>query len=193
MDVKTAFLNGSIEHDIYMAQPEEFINEEHPEHVCKLKRSIYGLKQSARCWNQTLDNFLMANGYHNSGSDNCIYVKSEKNASGFISFVILAVYVDDIIPVSNEVNMLNKEKELLCKEFEMVDQGEIHYVLGMSIKRDRANKVLFINQQKYLESVLSRFGMADCKPISTPLEIGKTFHKRIDVEEPCDVQVYQQA
>ena len=63
----------------------------------------------------------------------------------------------------------------------MVDLGQIHFVLGMSVKRDRANKVLFINQEKYLESVLNRFGMQDCKPVSTPLEIGMTFHKRLNI------------
>ena len=99
MDVKTAFLNGSIEHDIHMSQPEGFIDPLYPEYVCKLKKSIYGLKQSARCWNQTLDSFLRKNGYRKSGADNCIYVKSERKANGVISFVILAVYVDDIIPV----------------------------------------------------------------------------------------------
>ena len=193
MDVKTAFLNGSIKHDIYVSQPEGFIDPDHPEYVCKLKKSIYGLKQSARCWNQTLDSFLIGNGYQKSGADNCIYVKSKTNADGFISFVTLAIYVDDIIPVSNDVEMLNKEKDSLCKEFEMVDLGEIHFVLGMSVKRDRANKVLFINQEKYLESVLNRFGMQDCKPVSTPLEPGVTFHKRLNDEEPCDKHVYQQA
>ncbi len=182
MDVKTAFLNGSIEHDIYMSQPEGFIDPDHPEYVCKLEKSIYGLKQSARCWNQTLDSFLKKNGYRKSGADNCIYVKSERKANGVISFVILAVYVDDIIPVSNDVDMLKAEKESLCREFEMVDQGEIHFVLGMSIKRDRTNKVLFINQAKYVESVLNRFRMQDCKPVSTPLEVGTTFHKRTDMK-----------
>ncbi len=192
MDVKTAFLNGSIEHDIHMSQPEGFIDPLYPEYVCKLKKSIYGLKQSARCWNQTLDSFLKKNGYRKSGADNCIYVKSERKANGVISFVILAVYVDDIIPVSNDVDMLHAEKESLCGEFEMVDQGEIHFVLGMSIKRDRTNKVLFINQAKYVESVLNRFRMQDCKSVSTPLEVGTTFHKRTDNEEPFDKHEYQQ-
>ena len=74
MDVKTAYLNESIEHDIYMSQPEGFIDPDHPEYMCKLKKSIYGLKQSARLWNQTLDSFLIGNGYRKSGADNCIYV-----------------------------------------------------------------------------------------------------------------------
>ena len=193
MDVKTAFLNGSIEHDIYMTQPKGFVDPDHPEYVCKLNKSICGLKQSARCWNQTLDSFLRSNGYRKSGTDTCIYVKSERKPNGFISFVILAVYVDDIIPVSNDVDMLNAEKESLFREFEMVDQGEINFVLGMSIKRDRATNALFINQENYLEGVLNRFEMQDCKSASTPLETGMTFHKRTEDEESFDEHVYQQA
>ena len=145
MDVKTASLNGHIEHDIYMSQPDGFIDPERPEYVCKLKKSLYGLKQSARCWNETLHSFLM-NGYRKSNADSCIYVKSTKNEDGFISFVILAVYVDDIIPLSNDIDMLNAEKKLLCKHFEMTDQGEIHFILGMTVKRGRENRTLFINQ-----------------------------------------------
>ena len=98
-----------------MSQPEGFIDPDHPNYVCKLKKSLYGLKQSARCWNQSLDNFLIANGYRRNGAHNCIYVKSEKKDDGFISFVI--------IPVSNDVNMLKVEKESLRQEFEMTDQG----------------------------------------------------------------------
>ena len=157
-----------------MTQPDRFVDPEHPEYVCKLKKSLYGLKQSARCWNETLDSFLMKNGYKKSNADSCIYVKSIKNEDSFISFVILAVYVDDIIPVSHDIVMLNAEKKLLCEHFEMTDQGEIHFILGMTIKRDRENRTLFINQTEYLESMLEIFGMADCKPVATPPET--TYH-----------------
>ena len=162
MDATTAFLNGSLEHGIYMKQREGFFDPKRPDHVCKLKRSIYGLKQSARCWNEILDNFLIKNGYRKSNADSCLYVKFVKQDNGLISFVILTVYVDDIIPVSNDLEMLNAEKELLRKEFQMVDQGELHFVLGMSIKRDQAKKTIFISQEKYLEGVINRFGMQDC-------------------------------
>ena len=81
--------------------------------------------------------------------------------------MILAVYVDDLIPVSNDINMLNAEKELLCKDFEMTDQGEIHFVRGMTFNRDRETQTLYINQHKYLESMLERFVMTNCKPIAT--------------------------
>ena len=114
--------------------------------MCKLKKSLYGLKQSARSWNQTLDNFLVTNGYRKSPADECIYVKTVTKDDGFISVVILAVYVEDIIPVSNDVTMLKAEKESLFKGFEMVDLGEIHFILGMSTKRDRATWTLTISQ-----------------------------------------------
>ena len=92
-----------------MSPPKGFIDPDHPDYVSKLKKSLYGLKQSARCWNQTLHNLLVTNGYRRSPTDECIYVKTVKRDDGFISFVILAVYVDDIIPVSNDVKMLKPE------------------------------------------------------------------------------------
>ena len=193
MDFKTAFLNGTVDHDIYMSQPEGFVDPDHPDYECKLKKSLYGLKQSARCWNQTLDNFLVTNGSRRSPADECIYVKTVRRDDGFISFVILAVYVDDIIPVSSDVKMLKAEKESLCREFEMVDLGEILFILGMSIKRHRATRSLTISQGQYLRDLLKRCGMEECKPMSTPLESGKKFHKRTDEEERCGKSIYQQA
>ena len=85
-------------------------------------------------------------GYCKSTADECIYVKSVKEANGHISFVILGVYVDDIIPVSNDPAMLKAEKAVLCERFEMIDQGEIYYLLGLSIKRDRESRTLTISQ-----------------------------------------------
>ena len=193
MDVKTAFLNGSLDCDIYMSQPEGFVDPDRPNHVCKLKKSIYGLKQSARCWNTTLDEYLKSVGYRKSNADECIYVKSMKDVNGHISFVILGVYVDDIIPVSNDTALLKAEKAALCERFEMVDQGEIHYLLGMSIKRDRESRTLTISQPNYVEKVLRKFGMENCKPVSTPLEPGRRFQQLSPNDEPFDVQTYQQA
>ena len=99
MDVKTVFLNGSLDCEIYMSQPEAFVDPDRPNYVCKLKKSDYGLKQSARCWNTILDEYLKSVGYRKSNADGCIHVKSLKEANGRIGFVILSVYVDDIIPV----------------------------------------------------------------------------------------------
>ena len=186
MDVKTAFLNGS--HPLHVSHP--FVDPGRPNHVSKLKKSIYGLKQSARCWNTTLDEYLKSVGYHKSCADGCIYVKSVKEASGRISFVILCVYVDGIIPVYNNPALLKAEKAAPWERIEMVDQGEIHYLLGMSIKRDRESRTLMISQPNYVEKVLRKFGMENCKPESTPLEPGKKFQKLSPSDEPLDVQTY---
>ena len=86
MDVKTAFLNGSIDSEIYMTQPEGYVDVERPNHVCKLRKSIYGLKQSARCWYSTLDQYLISSGYRKSNADGCIYIKLSTNADGQLSF-----------------------------------------------------------------------------------------------------------
>ncbi len=78
LDVKTAFLNGTMEDEIYMRQPESFISEEHPEYVCKLKRSLYGLRQAARCWNKVIDDYLKSKGYEANSADPSIYIKQKK-------------------------------------------------------------------------------------------------------------------
>ena len=132
-------------------------------------------------------------GYHKSNADGCIYVKSVKEPNGHISFVILGVYVDDIIPVSNNPPLLKAEKAALCERFEMTDLGEIHYLLGMSIKRNRGSRTLTISQPNYLDKVLKKFGMEKCKPVSTPLKPGRKLQQLAPSDEPFDVQNYQQA
>ena len=190
MDVKTAFLNGDLDNEIFMKQPEGYTDKKQPDKVCKLRKSIYGLKQSARCWNMTIDRYLKESHYIQSTADPCIYSKSE-NRSGKNCLIIIAVYVDDTILASNDVAMLTAEKIKLSKKFEMDDQGEIHYCLGMSIKRDRKAKVLMINQKVYLENVLKKFGMQDCKPVSTPMEASMRYEKLADEEKPLNIREYQ--
>eukprot|EP00794_Sanderia_malayensis_P011707 gene11707-biopygen9383 len=190
MDVKTAFLNGYLTNDIYMKQPEGYEDEERPHLVCKLQKSLYGLKQSARCWNITFDKYLKESGYVQNPADPCVYCKSDiKN--GMKQLVIVAVYVDDMIIASNNGGLLSAEKVELKKRFEMDDLGEINYCLGMSIKRDRRNRVLTINQNMYLKNVLKRFQMQDCKPISTPMDPNAKFMKLTNDDEAADKREYQ--
>ena len=103
------------------------------------------------------------------------------------------MYVDDTILASNNDEMLKSEKAKLSAGFEMEDQGPIHYCLGMSVKRDNKAKVLSISQKAYLENVLQRFGMYDCKPVSAPMEPGKKYDKLPDDQDPVDIQRYQAA
>ena len=176
-----------------MEQPEGFIDPKHPDYVCKLNRSLYGLKQSARCWYNTLDTYLKENDYRQSGADSCIYIKTEKSSDGHIKFVILPVFVDDFIPVSNDVEMLNREKAALCERFAMEDMGAVREVLGLAVARDRVNKILTISQPDFLENILVRFGMENCKPVATPMEAGSHYRKFEEGDKACDKQRYQQA
>ena len=190
MDVTTAYLNGKLDCEVYMEQPIGFVDPKHSDYVCKLLKSLYGLKQSARCWNSTLDNFLKSNGYRQSDADQCIYIKHVIEND---LFVIFALYVDDIVPVSNNVEMLCVEKEILCKEYEMVDNGEADYFLNLVIKRNRVERTLSISHPKYLQGILKRFRMEECNPVSTPMETGAHFVKRWPDEPVFDKQLYQQA
>ena len=182
MDVKTAFLNGNLENEIFMRQPEGYVSQEHPNFVCKLNKGIYGLKQAARCWNVAIDDYLKSSGYTQSTADPCIYSEIEVK-DGKKCIMIIAVYVDDTLLASNDDQMLRAEKAKLGERFEMDDRGQVHYLLGMSIQRERESKILTISQKSYLENILKRFGMQDCKPVSTPLEPGRNMinYKMIEI------------
>lgn len=171
-----------------MKQPEGYVNKENPNLVCKLKRSLYDLKQAARCWNSAIDSFLKSDGYKQAGADACLYIKSIKQPNGKINFVILSIHVDDILLFSNNVDMLNEEKLSLGTRFKIEDLGEVNYVLGMLVKRDRKSRTLTISQPKYLEGILKRFNMEHCKPVSTPMEQGRQFHELPENESAVDVQ-----
>ena len=193
MDVQTAFLNGELDCDIFMEQPEGFVDTEHPDYVCRLRKGLYGLKQSARCWNDTIDNFLKSRGYRVNGADECVYIKTEKRDDGHISFSLLALYVDDIIPISNDLDMLTREKQSICDRFDMSDNGEISYCLGLTIQRDRKNKIITISQENYLENVLIKCGMDKCRPVATPMEPGTKYYKTVEGDDLFDTKTYQTA
>ena len=190
MDVKSAFLNGELDEEIFMKQPEGYIDKNQPEKVCRLNSSLYGLKQSARCWNLVIDSYLKSKNFVQNSADPCIYYKSEV-VDGKEIVVLIAVYVDDSILCSNQLSVLNAEKKDLSERFEMDDRGEIHYILGMSIRRDRDNCLLTIDQRCYLQNVLIRFGMENCKPMSTPVDPDSKFVSLSKDEEPVDVSLYQ--
>ena len=190
MDVKSAFLNGKLEEEIFMKQPEGFVDEKNPNKVCRLNSSLYGLKQSARCWNQVIDAHLKSIGYKASEADPCVYFKVE-TVNGTKIITILAVYTDDTIICSSSLKHLISEKKNLCARFEMDDRGEIHFILGMSVRRNRELGILTIDQKAYLETVLKRFAMSDCRPVGTAAESAKKFLKIREDEESCDVSKYQ--
>ena len=186
MDVNSAYLNGDIDAEIYMKQPEGYVDPDNPRKVCKLRKGLYGLKQGGRIWNEKIDKYLKSQGYTPSDADPCIYVKFKEG-----KIVILALYVDDTVIASNCDKMLKSAKKMLNEKFDMTDLGEAKSVLGMSIKRNRNEGMLTIDQSAYLRSVLERFGMADCKPVSTPMEPGKHLEKTPDTEEGVEIRNFQ--
>jgi len=171
MDVTTAFLNGDLEEEIFM-QPPEGQEDCKPGMVWRLERSLYGLKQSPRCWNATIHNFLVDQGFTRSITDYATYSKGKGRDQ-----VILALYVDDLLILSEDLNQVLRVKSALASRFEMVDFGEVKTVLGMQITRNRAQGVLCIDQKKYAQAVLDKFSMGNSKPLNLPMAVDSQLMK----------------
>ncbi|RVW14253.1 Retrovirus-related Pol polyprotein from transposon TNT 1-94 [Vitis vinifera] len=165
LDVKTAFLHGNLEEEIYMKQPEGFVDSEKPDHVCFLKKSLYGLKQSPRQWYKRFDAFMVSHEFMRNQYDSCVYFKTLPDGS----FIYLLLYVDDMLIAAKNRAEINKLKQLLSSEFEMKDLGAAKKILGMEIWRDKDAGLLYVSQQKYIEKLMQAFHMDHSKPVSTPL------------------------
>ncbi|KAK9008771.1 hypothetical protein V6N11_080249 [Hibiscus sabdariffa] len=158
MDVKTAFLNGKLEEDVYMTQPEGFVTPENVGKVCKLQRSIYGLKQASRSWNLRFNEAIQEFGFIRNEDEPCVY---KKFSGSIVSFLIL--YVDDILIIGNDIPTLQSIKTWLSSCFSMKDLGEAAYLLGVKIYRDRSRRLLGLSQSTYIDKVLKRFSMEESK------------------------------
>ena len=172
MDVKTAFLNGELDEVIYMKQPEGFIEAGKEEMVCRLRKSIYGLKQASRQWYKKFDSVISSFGFTENLVDECVYLKTVGN-----QFIFLVLYVDDILLASSNMKLLKETKTFLSNNFDMKDLGEASYVLGIEIKRDRKQGVLGLSQQNYISKVLKRFNMETCGGGETPMSKGDKLTK----------------
>jgi len=162
IDVKSVFLNGFINEEVYVTQPPGFEDHKLPGHVYKLKKALYGLKQASRQWYERLSNFLLSKNYQRGQVDKTLFIKNSEN-----DIILVQVYVDDII--------FGSTNELLCQEFaldmqgefEMSMMGELNYFLGLHIKQLQNDT--FLNQSKYCRDVLKKFEMDSCKEASTPI------------------------
>nr|GEW40535.1 retrotransposon protein, putative, Ty1-copia subclass [Tanacetum cinerariifolium] len=158
MDVKTTFLNGYLNEEVYMEQPEGFINPKYPNWVCKPKRSIYGFKQASRQWNKRFDDEIKKFSFTQNRNEPCVYLKA--NGSN-ITFLIL--YVDDILIMGNNIPMLQSVKSYLGRCFAMKDLGEAAYILGIKIYRDRSRLLIGLCQSAYIKKILKRYCMENSK------------------------------
>jgi hypothetical protein len=153
-----------------MAQPKGFIVEGKENMGCRLKKSIYGLKQASRQWYLKFDETIKKFGFKENEKDNCIYAKFKNG-----KFIFLILYVDDILLTSSDVNLLLETKKFLSLNFDMKDLGEASFVLGIEIHRDRRKGVLRLSQKAYLEKILKKINMHQCKPSPVSIVKGDIF------------------
>jgi hypothetical protein len=150
--------------------------------VCRLKKSIYGLKQSPRLWNKVMDDFLKNEGFNVIDADCCIYMKSNKRRT-----IMVSLYVDDLLIASDCKTLCAELKVNLSKRFEMKDLGIVHVCLGIEFNW-LPDGTCLLNQKKYIENVLSRFNMQDCKPIGCPIEGGARLSKDMAPKTTKEIQ-----
>ncbi|GJV98107.1 retrovirus-related pol polyprotein from transposon TNT 1-94 [Tanacetum coccineum] len=162
MDVKSAFLNGFINEEVYVAQPPGFIDFAKPNYVYKLKKALYGLKQAPKAWYDRLKAFLIKHDYSMGMVDNTLFTKKKDS-----NLIIVQIYVDDIIFGSTCQEMCDDFAKIMHDEFEMSMMGELNFFLGLQIKQ--LDDGIFFNQSKYIKEMLKKFGLEDSKPIKTPM------------------------
>ncbi|GJW13431.1 retrovirus-related pol polyprotein from transposon TNT 1-94 [Tanacetum coccineum] len=175
MDVKSAFLNGFINEEVYVAQPPGFINFEKPDHVYKLKKALYGLKQAPKAWYDRLKAFLIKHEYKIGMVDNTLFTKKKGS-----NLIIVQIYVDDIIFGSTCQDMCDEFAKIMHDEFEMSMMGELNFFLGLQIKQMEDG--IFFNQSKYIKEMLKKFGLEDSKPMKTPMSSDTKLTK----DEECE-------
>ena len=166
LDVETAFLHGDLNEEIYMKQPPFFEDSKYPKYVCKLRKSLYGLKQSPRMWHIKLHTYLETIGFKRLQAEPNLYIRKEGKF-----FVILGVYVDDLPIASNCGNALKKVIDELKDKFPIKDLGPLEFCLGIKVSRNRTEGKLTLSQRKLIEEILEKYDMKDCKPIQTPMTV----------------------
>ncbi|GJR05061.1 putative ribonuclease H-like domain-containing protein [Tanacetum coccineum] len=180
MDVKSAFLYGKIDEEVYVSQPPGFLDPKSPQKVYKVVKALYGLHQAPRAWYATLSTFLLKNGYRRGTIDKTLFLKKNKN-----DIILVQVYVDDIIFGSTKKSWCDEFEALMKSRFQMSSMGELTFFLGLQVKQ-KPNGI-FISQDKYVDEILKKFDFASVKTASTPIETQKPLVKD---EEASDVDVH---
>lgn len=168
-----------------MRQPEGFVTKGQEHLVCHLKKSLYGLKQSPRCWNTALDDHLKQSGFVSVESDPCIYRAVEGEP------FFIGVYVDDIVMATKSKTRLTEVKQSLASQFDIKDLGRLHHFLGMKIVQNDESGSVWVGQQVYTENLLKKFRMDDAKLVATPVDVSSKLVKATDVDKCLNQQEYQ--
>ncbi|GJS78462.1 putative ribonuclease H-like domain-containing protein [Tanacetum coccineum] len=180
MDVKSAFLYGTIDEEVYVSQPPGFVDPDHPKKVYKVVKALYGLHQAPRAWYATLSTFLEEHGYRRGSIDKTLFIKKNKK-----DIMLVQVYVDDIIFGSTKKSWCDEFETLMKGRFQMSSMGELTFFLGLQVKQSQTG--LFISQDKYVADMLKKFDLASVKTAITPMETKMALTKD---EESADVDVH---
>lgn len=183
LDVKSAFLNGWLNEEIFVEQPEGYEVKGQVHKVYLLRKALYGLKQAPRAWYNRINEYLMSLGYARSANEHTLYVRRKENEC-----TIISLYVDDLLIMGSSSNQLIDFKSTMHKEFEMTDLGEMSYFLGMEIHQSHHG--IFVNQKRYTTQILHKYNMDKCKPVDTPLAVNLKLSKD-DGAEKVDETMYR--
>ncbi|GJU55533.1 retrovirus-related pol polyprotein from transposon TNT 1-94 [Tanacetum coccineum] len=162
MDVKTAFLNGELKEEVYVSQPEGFIDPDRPNHVYRLKKALYGLKQAPRAWYDTLSKFLLAQGFSKGVVDPTLFIRKTGKHTLHVQ-----IYVDDIIFASTDPRDCDRFSNEMSSKFQMSMMGQMSFFLGLQISQNPRG--IFINQSKYANEILKKFDLHKSDPVDTPM------------------------
>ncbi|GJU04693.1 putative ribonuclease H-like domain-containing protein [Tanacetum coccineum] len=183
MDVKSAFLYGTIEEEVYVCQPPGFEDPQFPDKVYKVEKALYGLHQAPRAWYETLSTYLIENGFRRGTIDKTLFIKKDKG-----DILLVQVYVDDIIFGSTKKSLCDEFEGLMHKRFQMSSMGELTFFLGLQVQQKEDG--IFISQDKYVAEILKKFDFATVKTASTPIETNKALVKDEEAEA-VDVHLYR--
>ncbi|KAK2392639.1 putative mitochondrial protein [Trifolium repens] len=185
LDVKSAFLNGPLEEDVYVKQPPGFELKGKEDKVLKLHKALYGLKQAPRAWNKRIDNFLVMQGFKKCSVEYGVYVKKSDDKH----MLIICLYVDDLLVTGSSLVEIKNFKSQMQSEFEMTDLGKLTYFLGMELLETSGGIVL--HQAKYAKEILRKFEMVDCNSSVTPADT-KVKIEDDDTSEAVDSTMFRQ-
>ncbi|GJR16733.1 putative ribonuclease H-like domain-containing protein [Tanacetum coccineum] len=183
MDVKSAFLYGQIEEEVYVCQPPGFEDPDHPDKVYKVVKALYGLHQAPRAWYDTLATYLLSNGFQRGKIDQTLFIKSQKG-----HILLVQIYVDDIIFGSTKKELCDEFEKLMKDKFQMSSMGELTFFLGLQVQQKK--KGIFISQDKYVHEILKKFNYTDVKSASTPTDLEKPLVKDADADD-VDEHLYR--
>ncbi|GJT18622.1 putative ribonuclease H-like domain-containing protein [Tanacetum coccineum] len=183
MDVKSAFLYGKIEEEVYVCQPAGFEDPDFPDRVYKVEKALYGLHQAPRAWYETLSTYLLDNGFQRGKIDKTLFIRRVKS-----DILLIQVYVNDIIFGSTKKSLCIEFEKMMHKKFQMSSMGELAFFLGLQVKKKEDG--IFISQDKYVTKILKKFGFTDVKTASTPMETHKPLLRDADGED-VDEHLYR--